>query len=434
MNVGVIGAGWAGLSAAIALHDAGHDVNLYEAGPLAGGRARRVPGSGSAALDNGQHIMLGAYQHTLRLMQRLHRDPDRLLLRFGLKLQAASGDFELRCRALPSPWHAVAAVALAKGWHTSEKAALIKTMARLRLRGWKVTPDRPLAQWLDEQRQPAGVVKRFWEPLCLAALNTPLAQASTLMMARVLKDSLDAGRNASDVLIPRTDLSDLWPDHLPAGITLHRHNPIQRIDAASNGYTLNGKHWHDALVVAVPPPNARRLLADLPARPGTERLMQHLEAFSPVAIATLNLMLDEPWTTLSEPMLMLDDQAAPGQLGQWLFNHAVISNARERHPLISIVLSNCLSSALTDRDAAGRLIIEQVRRQTSRFGPMPNIAEQLLIIEKRATFAATPGLTRPDNNTPWQGLVLAGDWTNTGYPAVLEGAVMSGQAAARCIG
>lgn len=434
MNVGVIGAGWAGLSAALALHDAGHDVSLYEAGPLAGGRARRVPVSGNLALDNGQHIMLGAYQHTLQLMQRLHRDPDRLLLRFGLKLQAASGDFELRCRALPSPWHAVSAVALAKGWHTPEKAALLKAMAHLRLRGWKVAPDRPLAQWLDEQRQPAGVIKRFWEPLCLAALNTPLAQASTLMMARVLKDSLDAGRNASDVLIPRTDLSDLWPDHLPAGITLHRHRPIQRIDASPDGYTLNERHVHDALVIAVPPPNAKRLLAGLPTRPGTERLLQHLDAFSPVPIATLNLMLDKPWAALREPMLMLDDQAGPGHLGQWLFNHAMISNAPDRHRLVSVVVSNCQAHALTDRDAAGRLIIEQVRRQTARFGLMPDVADQLLIIEKRATFAATPGLARPDNNTPWQGLVLAGDWTNTGYPAVLEGAVMSGQAAARCIG
>ncbi|MBC2770833.1 hydroxysqualene dehydroxylase HpnE [Pusillimonas minor] len=434
MNVGVIGAGWAGLSAAIALHDAGHDVSLYEAGPLAGGRARRVPAAGRAPLDNGQHIMLGAYQRTLQLMRRLHRDPDSLLLQFGLKMRSASGDFELRCRALPSPWHAVAAVALAKGWHTSEKAALLKAMAHLRPGGWKVAPDRPLAQWLDEQRQPAGVVKRFWEPLCLAALNTPLADASTAMMARVLKDSLDAGRHASDVLIPRTDLSDLWPDHLPADITLHRHSPIQRINAAPNGYTLNGKHWHDALVVAVPPPNAKRLLADLPARPGTKRLLQHLDAFSPVPIATLNLILEEPWDALHEPMLMLDDQADPGRLGQWLFNHAVISNAPDRHPLISIVISNCRPENLTDRETAGRVILEQVCRQTARFGPMPKVAEQMLIIEKRATFAATPGLTRPDNHTPWDNLALAGDWTNTGYPAVLEGAVISGQAAARCIG
>lgn len=434
MNVGVIGAGWAGLSAAIVLHDAGHDVSLYEAGPLAGGRARRVPVAGRTPLDNGQHIMLGAYRHTLQLMRRLHRDPDRLLLRFGLKLQSAVGDFELRCPALPSPWHAALAVVAATGWRMTEKVALLKAMTFLRLNHWNVSPDQPLAQWLNTQRQPASVVKHFWEPLCLAALNTPIDGASTAMMARVLKDSLGAGRHASDVLIPRTDLSDLWPDHLPNGIALHRHLPIQRIDAMRNGYILNNQYCHDALVLAVPPANAKRLLAFLPPQPGTEQLLRHLDAFSPVPIATLNLILEEPWDALHEPMLMLDDQTGPGRLGQWLFNHAAISSAPDRHPLISIVLSNCRPDDLTDRETAGRMIIEQVRRQTARFGPMPQVAEQKLIIEKRATFAATPGLTRPDNHTPWDRLALAGDWTNTGYPAVLEGAVISGQAAAGCIG
>ncbi|MGE4124162.1 MAG: hydroxysqualene dehydroxylase HpnE [Pusillimonas sp.] len=434
MNVGVIGAGWAGLAAAISLHDAGHAVTIHEASGTLGGRARSVRRPEFAVpLDNGQHILLGAYSSTLGLMKRLGLDTDAAFARQPLALKTADNVFELRCRALPSPWHAAAGVLLARGWKLPEKLALTRTIMRLKAMRWAVVPDQTVAHWLAHNDQSAGVIHRFWEPLCLAALNTPLRDASINLLAKVLGDSLDAGRHASDVLIPVTDLSDLWANHIPKDITVQRRSAIRKIAREGNGYRLDDTHVYDALVVATAPASAYRLLANLPQGPQTAALLESLAAFEPIPIATLTLSLETPWHSLPDGMLMLDDRAHPGALGQWLFNHARIACTPERQRMVCVVISDCRALMALERDTAVKQLTAQVRAQTACAGTLPHVRRHALIIEKRATFAATPGLTRPDNCTPWNNLWVAGDWTDTGYPAVLEGAVRSGQRAAALI-
>lgn len=431
MNVGIIGAGWAGLAAAVSLRDAGHTVAVHEASGTLGGRARAVDRPEFAAmLDNGQHILLGAYSHTLSLMQRLGLNTETAFVRQPLALKAADHSFELRCVDLPSPWHAAVGVFRARGWNLSEKLALTRAILRLKNRRWTVVPDQSVSCWLERHRQPARIIQRFWEPLCLAALNTPLHDASIDMLARVLGDSLDAGRHASDVLIPTTDLSDLWANHVPGDITTHLRSTIRQITREGSGYRLDGSYSYDALVVATAPASAHRLLAGLPQIPHATPLLESLSAFAPVPIATLTLALERPWYDLPDNMLMLDDQAHPGALGQWLFNHAHIAATPQRKHLLCVVISDCRALMTLDRHEAIEQLLRQIRTQTAHCNAMPRITGHTLIIEKRATFAATPGLTRPDNASPWNNLMVAGDWTDTGYPAVLEGAVRSGQRAA----
>ncbi|RXN83970.1 hypothetical protein C7R54_27030 [Achromobacter aloeverae] len=320
-----------------------------------------------------------------------------------------------------------------------------------------------VAALLARHGQPESAVRWLWEPLCLAALNTPTTQADAQLFAHVLRDSLAGSRAASDLLLPRADLSALWPDAAAALCDMRYGVTVRSVEPSAEGVRLDGEHY-DAAILAVPPANAARLLgaalhaeatrtAVVPTRPlssstfsgtfsGTSTgtsgdLAARLAGFEYSPIATLNLRLAAPWR-LPLPMMMLREDPARSHDGQWLFDRAALAGEPSRGEL-SVVVS--AAARLADRlardgrDASVAPLVDQVREQASRGGlaPLPAIAHAELLVDKRATFLATPGLARPGNATPWPTLCLAGDWTDTGYPAVLEGAVRSGQRAAALI-
>jgi squalene-associated FAD-dependent desaturase len=424
VNIAVIGAGWAGLSAAVALRRGGHAVNVFEASRTAGGRARRaenrMPG---VPLDNGQHILLGAYARTLALMRELGLCPEQLFHRLPLDLRSADGRFRLRAAPLPAPLHLLAGLARAQGLGIAERFGVARGIARLRLGGWHTEPGLSVSQWLDAHRQSGQARAVFWRPLCLAALNTPPEEACAQLFANVLRDSVGGDARACDILIPATDLSSLWPDHAVALLasppgSVQLGHAERSLASGSDGVLVDGMR-HDAAIVACNTPSALRLLAQLPAVPGSAQYLECLAAFDFVPIATLTLQLQQPWAAPARMQLLCD---APERLeyGQWLFvdgrlAHIVVSDARD----------------LQEQDPKRVIdaMIGQLRRQAGR--ALPEIAAQHLIVEKRATFRARPGLSRPANATPWQGVWVAGDWTDTGYPGVLEGAVRSGEQAAK---
>lgn len=175
LKVAIIGAGWAGLSAAVQLHKLGHNVTVLEASRTLGGRARRVQSPTiSTTLDNGQHILLGAYTATLNLMHDLGLSPETTLLRERLQLQSADGRFSLRAPALPAPFHLLVAVLMAKGLSLKEKFALMRLTQLLQRKNWQVEPGLTVALWLRQGQQTDNLIKQFWQPLCLAAMNTPI--------------------------------------------------------------------------------------------------------------------------------------------------------------------------------------------------------------------------------------------------------------------
>ncbi|MGB3289992.1 MAG: FAD-dependent oxidoreductase, partial [Burkholderiaceae bacterium] len=317
MKIAVIGAGWAGLAAAQRLKRHGHAVTVFEASHTLGGRARRVHAPAlDAHIDNGQHILLGAYAETLDLMRELGLDPGALFHRERLSLESADGRFRLRAAALPAPLHLLAAIIAARGLSLREKWGLIAITSRLQGARWRTAPGLSVAAWLEQGGQSARAVRRFWQPLCLAALNTPLEQACAQLFAHVLRDSLGGTRHASDVLIPGVDLSRLWPDQLETwlaqgetdGARLHRGHTVRKLECTPDEVRVDGAPF-DAAVVAANAPAAHKLLEQLAPSPEGGRYLDALAAFSYLPIATITLRLAQPWA-MPHAMLLLRDEPA----------------------------------------------------------------------------------------------------------------------------
>ncbi|MFQ1064240.1 hydroxysqualene dehydroxylase HpnE [Bordetella trematum] len=433
MKVAVIGAGWAGLAAAAALREADAKVTVFEAGRTPGGRARRVvhPAFG-ADLDNGQHILLGAYTETLALMRRLGRNPDALLMRRPLRLASLDRQFLLSAPPLPAPLHGAAALLFARGLSLRDKLAALRLVRALRQCQWQPPRDWTVASLMQYHAQPEALQRQVWTPLCVAALNTPPDQASAALFAAVLRDTLNGSRRHSDVLLPCVDLSALWPDMVALQVKMRYGDTVRMLSPSASGVDVNDERF-DAAVLAVPPAIAARLLANDLRNTPSAGLLRALQAFDYQPIATLNLRLAAAWS-LPEPMLMLREDPDRGHAGQWLFDRARLTGKSPQGEL-AVVCSTAKRLVNLPRQEAIDALLTQVSEQAARAGlpPLPPVEVAELFIEKRATFAAVPGLARPLNQTPWPSLALAGDWTDTGYPGVLEGAVRSGLNAARVL-
>lgn len=422
-RIAIIGAGWAGLAAAVELKEAGYAVTVFDPGHTPGGRAQRVKRKGfQAPLDNGQHILIGAYDATLNLMRRLGQEPDRLLLRLPLSLVSADNTFRLKAARLPSPWHMFIALLSMRGIDVLDRWAVVRMTARLRAATWRTTA-KTVQSLLHEYGQPTSVIRALWRPLCLAALNTPLEQACAQLFCNVLRDALDAHRHASDLLLPRTDMSSLWPNAAARRCEMRFGVPVRSVVPGARDVLVDGETF-DAVVVATPPYIAARLFRHLPE---ASDLVAQLEAFSYAPIATFTVQLALPMGPLPAPMMMLEDDPARGRYGQWLFDRTQLLGLDPQRPELTVVGSAAYDLVQLPRSVAMQRLHAQLSEQIA----LPPLTLAELIIDKRATFQALPGLKRPGHCTPWTRIVLAGDYTDTGYPAVLEGAVRSGTRAAQ---
>lgn len=425
MHVGVLGAGWSGLAAAAALADAGLTVEVFEAARQVGGRARRVPQDGFE-LDNGQHILLGAYADTLAAMRRVGADPEALLLRLPLALEFSDRFRLAAAPALPAPLNLAAGLVTARGLPAADKLLAAAMLARLKLRGFRVRPDISVAALLSAHRQGSAARRFLWEPLCIAALNTAPEHASAAVFAAVLRDAFDRGRRDSDLLVPRADLSRLFPEPAAAfvlarGGRVHlgaAAGPLAR-DGDGVGFDAAGNsHRFDAVVCALPPPRAAETLQAL-ARPD---LLDCLNGFAFEPIVTCYLHYPHE-VRLPRPMLGMD-----GGIGQWAFDRGALGGPPGQ-------LAVVVSAAARLREYDAPRLAALLHAELAELMPgLPAPVGHRVISERRATFRCTPGLRRPDvAECADAGVYLAGDHMVADYPATLEAAVRSGLAAARAI-
>ncbi|MBI5462263.1 MAG: FAD-dependent oxidoreductase [Gammaproteobacteria bacterium] len=429
-NVLVIGGGWAGLSAAVELTHNGIPVTLLEAARQLGGRARCIA-FGDQRIDNGQHLMIGAYQAMLNLMITVGVDPVTAFLRQPLDLHMRGlrqPELRMRARKLPAPLHLALALATVRGLPARERLQLLRFSVRL-LRG-KILLDNDITAQalLLGERQGARVVRALWEPLCLASMNTPLAEASAKLFLEVLRRTFTTEANYSDLLIPKDDLGVLLPepalDFIERGggtvLLNHRVEHLLMDEDGCRGVTWRGGELNSRRVIlAVHPVMCRRLLAPHPALAGIAAELAHLRQ---EPITTVYLRYAEH-VALDSALQGLQDG-----LGQWIFDRRIAG-----HPgLIAVVISGRGEHLGMDNAVLGEKVGAELAKLHLDW-PAPLAIR--VIREKRATFAATVDVDRhrPAAPTPVAGLWLAGDFTATGLPATLESAVLSGQRAAQAM-
>ncbi len=440
-RVAIIGAGWAGCAAALTLAQANANasergkkptsITVFEAARTPGGRARRVDKDGRS-FDNGQHLLLGAYTRSLEMIRSLHgAQLHEVIDQRPLALVAAPGKPErisVQAKRLPAPLHLLHAMLTARGLTISDKLSINLWCARTLYgsRDSTAHANQTVAELI--KTQPARAKAWLWEPLCVAALNTPAERASASVFVEVLRRSFLGTAEASDLVIPRVDLSALLPQ--PALEALARlggevrlGEAVNKIAPDSNG---SGKtrivlrerdEVFDDVIVAVGPQHIERLLDDCPHWITAKAA---LSGFSYEPISTLHYEFSAGLDPESSPMLMLD-----GEPGQWLFSHR-LSNGQVR---ASVVISAHYREGNADE------LLADGFAQLKRNFAVPKPLWQQLITEKRATYACTPIQTAKLRDIPKSigGVHFAGDWCVPELPATLEAAVISGENAARQI-
>ncbi len=467
MRLAVIGAGWAGLAAAVRATQAGHHVTVFEMAPQPGGRARRIEQHGTA-LDNGQHILIGAYTHTLALMREVGADPLALLQRQPLELRYPDGR-GLRLPAGPPLIAFARGVLGCVGWRWSERLALLRTASTWALKGFQCDEQLTVAQLC--QTMPPAVHRLLIEPLCVAALNTPAHEASARVFLRVLRDALFSGPGSADLLLPRALLGDLLP--APAWHWLGQHGADLHCGARVHGLARTGSGGRAGWTVltAAPgqthsPPRLGAALEPNDENRGSLNAPRQAAAFDRVLLActaTQAARLAEPWapdwaakaaSLRYEPIVTVYVQAPgaklpcamtsfadlgaqaghslPSHPAQFAFDLGALGGVAGR---FSFVISGAAAWVALGAAPTGQAVLQQALSVLQpRVPGMPVQPELLAVVaEKRATFRCTPALQRPAAHVAEQ-LAAAGDYVAGPYPATLEGAVRSGEAALPVLG
>lgn len=407
----VVGAGWAGVAAAVRAVQAGFEVEVFEMSAAAGGRARSVIQHGQTR-DNGQHILVGAYVRTLDLMRTVGVDPELALARLPLALIDGQGQ-GLKLPPGPAVSSFVRAVVDHRRWSWRERLSLLRHALMWRLSGFRCRADLTVAQW--SATLPATVQRELIEPLCVAALNTPAQDASAAVMLRVLKDALFSGKGSADLLLPRQGLSDLLPapalDWLRArGANVHLGHRVGRLVPRDRGWMLDERAF-DHVILACSAREAARLAENVNA---AWAAVARAFAYEPI----ITVWLKAPEVHAPGPMLLL--QGEPAQFG---FDLGQLDPSRCGE--MSLVISGARHWVDAGQDhlraAVERQLVQQWRTVLPRGWQITALAT-----EKRATFRCTPGLERPATLIA-AGLWAAGDYVEGPYPATLEGAVRSGE-------
>ena len=422
--VTIIGGGWAGIAAAVHLTRNRIPVTLVEAAAQPGGRARMVMFD-DLPVDNGQHIALGAYRNYLEVLDIIGVDESLVLSRLPLTLTVMGNETTVGLKApgIPAPFHLLIAFLRAQGLTKSDKT---KTLVHwLNLIGQTAHPDMTVTELLHASRQAERVIHYLWTPLCIAALNTHPDIASARVFQRVLRDAFMRRRADSDILLPRYDMGRILPQPAHDWLQSKGANILtgQRVVALETGQDrVTGIRLHDMtmqasrVIIATNPWSCASLVEPVAS---LQPLHQALNQFSYQPISTVYLKYKQA-VLLNPTMLGLADSVT-----QWIFDRRITSHPK----MVAAVISADGEHVRMSREELVDTVIADIKKYTPL---QQDPVDSKIIREKRATFTATPAIEqlRPENKTALEGCWIAGDYTNTGYPATLEGAIISGKAAA----
>ena len=432
----VVGGGWAGLAAAAELARYDIPVTLLESAKQLGGRARRVPfdnhdSDGLLGIDNGQHILIGAYDSTLDLLRNIGLHEEDVFLRRDLYLRmhpAQGRPIRMKTGKTPAPLHLLKGLITASGLSLRDKYKAISFSAALSRTDFKLEEDLTCLSLFKRYRQSDKLIKAIWEPLCLGALNTHIDEASAEIFLRVLRDAFTHNRANSNYLFPKTDLGRVLPD--PAldyieknGGSIKLAQRVTRLEfsgqSVSGVATEEQTYQAPYIILATPYGVTQQLIRE---HESLHTIAGQLQQLTSNPIVTVYLQFP-PEVHLKHEMLGLVYSTS-----QWVIDRRIC----QQPGLLAVVISGSGPHMKLHNDELTAHVLRELRQQIAA---LPDPLHSMVIREKRATFHCRTGVNaiRPANRTPVNGLLLAGDYTNTELPATLESAVRSGVRCAKII-
>ncbi len=442
----IIGAGFAGLSAAVRLADAGFTVTVLEEAPRLGGRATAFADRETGErVDNGQHVLFGCYRETYAFLRRIGTAGLAPLDR-QLSLTMAGPDGRqsiLRCPSLPPPWHLVAGVMRWNALGMGDRLSAFKLRGLLRdvrrdgaaAVAARVPGDQTVATWLEAAGQSSRLCEWLWHPLAIAALNQSPQVAAAAPFVRVLGEMFGADPAAAAVGLPAVPLDDLYANPAKAfiesrGGTVLTKSPA-RIDVNDAGAIRAVRVGDDAIatacVISAVPWFAFGRIWNRAVPEALAGVAADAAGTDSSPIVTVNLWFDGPVLPETGARFV---GLVRGPM-QWVFDKDALWGGGAGH--LSVVASGADAILRMSNDETTDLAVRQLGRA------LPGVAKRRLlrsvvVREPRATFSLAPGgPPRPAASTALPGFYLAGDWTDTGLPGTIEGAVVSGHRAAEFV-
>jgi len=440
-TVAIAGGGLAGLAAACALSDAGFRVTLFEKRPFLGGRASSYehPGTGEV-VDNCQHVLFRVCTNLVKFYERIGvADQIRWFDQMHF-IEPGGRVTVMKSSFLPAPLHTAPSFLRFPFLNATDKLAITRALIPLTLTT-QTDKGQSFQQWLDAHGQTKNAVSRFWHPILISALSEELDRISVSAAAQVVRESMKTppARHMGVPALPLTDLYNAAGEYVHKhGGTIHLRSPLENFvaDASQVRLGVRGKETaapeetFDYLVLALP---FDALESVLPSTSESAPIRENISHFVNSPITGIHLWFDRQISDLDHAVLL--DRTI-----QWMFHKSRLQPMRTQgeNGSVGSYIELVVSSSKTLIDKSRTEIVDLALGELREFFPAAREASLLkstVIKEVNATYSPRPGIDahRPTPDTPWPRVFLAGDWTATGWPATMEGAVRSGYFAAEAL-